>query len=505
MRDHLCFRVNGTPQRVEGADVFSTLSDFLRRRLGLMGTKVVCSEGDCGACSVLVGRPGVSGRWSYPALDACIQFLYQLDGAHVITVEGLAHDATLHPVQDAMIRCHGSQCGFCTPGFVVTLAAEFEARSEPATRDAVDPAVAPLAVEDIRGALTGNLCRCTGYVQIVDACASIDAGEVTRLSELYPEEEIAADLDSRRDEAVRVDAVVDGRSRTVFVPVRIEDAVAFKSAHPDALVVSGATDVGVLCNKGRIEPTTVLCLGRLEEFKDVVIESGRPECGAGASWAMIEECVGDEVPQLRALLERFGSSQIRNAATIGGNLANASPIADSLPFLFVLGAEVELVGSRGMRRIGIEDLYLGYKKIDLGADELIARVSVPLPTSADELELYKVSRRRALDISTLTAAILVREEGGRIERARVAYGGVGPVVARLPGVEASLVGRPFTEETFLQAGRVARTEITPISDVRGSAGFRLQLAENVLVKFYHDRRRGGLVTAGAGGDRQGRG
>jgi xanthine dehydrogenase small subunit len=494
MRDHVRFWINGTPQKVGGADVFWSLSDFLRRRLDLVGTKIVCSEGDCGACSVLVGRVDAGGRWRYPALDACIQFLYQLDGTHVVTVEGLSRDASLHPVQDALVRCHGSQCGFCTPGFVVTLAGQLEARSASEASDALD-------IDEIRDALTGNLCRCTGYVQIVDACASIDPRVVARLGELYPEEEIAADLRLHRDEAVQVDAVVDGRTRTVFIPVRVEDAVEFKNAEPASVIVSGATDLGVLCNKRRIEPTTILCLGRVESFTDAVIDAGRLECGAGATWSTIERCVEESVPQLHAVLDRFGSSQIRNAATIGGNLANASPIADSLPFLFVLGAEIELVGASGTRRVGIEDFYLGYKKIDLRPDEIIARVSTPLPTPGEELELYKVSRRRDLDISTFTAAVLVREENGRIENARIAYGGVGPVVVRLPAAEAVLVGRPFTEETFLEAGRVARTEIAPISDVRGSAAFRLQLAENILLKFYHDRRGGKLraATVGAGG------
>jgi xanthine dehydrogenase small subunit len=465
MRDHLLFYLNGRRRRVSGAAAFSTLTEYLRDELRLVGTKVVCAEGDCGACSVLVGRPA-GDRLEYRPIDACIAFLHQLDASHVVTVEGLAPEGTLHPVQQAMIDGYGSQCGFCTPGIVVALAGHFEAGGT-----------------DSRQALTGNLCRCTGYWQILESAAAVDATAVPRIAELYPEAEMLEELRAAASEPVRVAA----GARELFVPIDLESASRFKAEHADCQVVAGATDVAVRRNKGAPEPAAVIALGRrIAGFDAAAIEDDVLRAGAGATWSRLLDLAGARVPQLGAILERFGAPQIRNAATIGGNVANASPIADSLPFLYVMGASLELVGPDGSRRVAIESFYRGYKKIDLGAGELIARVDIPLPRRDDDLRLYKMSRRRALDIATFTAAVLVRRAGGAIASARVAYGGVGPTVVRLPRAEAFLAGQPFTADTMRRAGEIAAREITPWTDVRGSEIYRRRLAENVLVKFFHD-------------------
>jgi xanthine dehydrogenase small subunit len=503
-RDHLLFYLNGERLLVRGEAVFLTLSEYLRDELRLVGTKVVCAEGDCGACSVLVGRPAAD-RLEYLPIDACITFLHQLDASHVVTVEGLARDGQLHPVQQAMVDGYGSQCGFCTPGIVMALAGHFEARAE-ACRHAADPSAPPT---DARLALTGNLCRCTGYWQILESAAALDGAAVPRLAEHYPEAAMLAELRAAERDAVRIAAP----PRQVLVAADLDAACRFRAEHPDCGVVAGATDVAVRRNKGAAEPESVLALGRrIPGFADAAIEGDVLRAGAGATWARLLDLVAERLPDLAQMLERFGAPQIRNAATLGGNLANASPIADSLPFLYVAGAVLELRGPADSRRVPIESFYRGYKQLDLRPGELIAAVDIPLPGRGDELRLYKMSRRRALDIASFTAAVLVRRAGaaggvgvgvsaaadaGRaapgqhsdpdtIASARLAYGGVGPTVLRLPRAEAFLAGRPFTLETFRRAGEIAATETTPWTDVRGSDGYRRRLAENALVKFFHD-------------------
>lgn len=481
-RDHLLIFINGERHEVAGADAFLTLSDYLRLRLGLVGTKIVCSEGDCGACSVLIGRVEhgtASGnkRLAYRAIDSCIQFMFQLDRTHVVSIEGLKRNGLLSPVQESMVKCHGSQCGFCTPGFVTTMAGMFEA--EDADRQDA------LTADELRYGLSGNLCRCTGYVQIIDAGRAVDPCKTARISELYPDGPIIESFDGHTgdDVSIRGD---DGR--TVSVPASLDSAVAFKSKHPGCTVVAGATDIGVQHNKGRVDPREVLCLANVSEMRGVDHTADTLTAGACTNWSRLERHIKGLVPQFHNILTVFGSPQIRNAGTIGGNIANASPIADSVPFLFVTGAELELAGTDGTRRVNINDFYQGYKQFDLKPDELIARVHIPLPTGAQTLKLYKVSRRRDLDISTFTAAVLMELDGTgqTIRDIRIAYGGVAPVVLRLPKTEAFLTGKPLEEAVMHAAGELARTEVKPITDVRGSADFRLQLAENILTKFYFD-------------------
>ncbi len=476
-RDHLVLFINGKRHDVAGRDAFLTLSDYLRQRSGMVGTKIVCSEGDCGACSVLVGKVDqATGRLTYRVIDSCIQFMYQLDRTHVVTVEGLKRNGLLSPIQDAMVKHHGSQCGFCTPGFITTMTGMLEG-------DGHDRQ-SPLSRDELSHGLSGNLCRCTGYLQILDAGCAVDPGKTARLCELYPEEPIAEQFTDLHQDYV----VISDSKRVVAIPSDLDAAVAFKAEHPSCTVVAGATDIGVQHNKGKIAPSEVLCLANVDEIQSLERNDGRLTIGAGATWSQIEREVKELVPPFHDILTVFGSPQIRNSGTIGGNIANASPIADSLPFLFVTETELELVGPAGSRRVNINDFYTGYKKFDLKADELIACVHVPLPTDLQTLKLYKVSRRRDLDISTFTAAVLMELDNstGVIKTIRIAMGGVAPVVLRLPKTEAFLAGKPLAEEVFQEAGRLARTEVAPISDVRGSADFRLQLAENILSKFYFD-------------------
>ena len=344
---------------------------------------------------------------------------------------------------------------------------------------------ATLTADELRYGLSGNLCRCTGYLQIIDAGRAVDPVKTARLSELYPDGPIIEAFNGHVDDDVLIHCE-DGR--VVSIPASLESTVAFKAERPGCTVVAGATDIGVQHNKGKVDPREVLCLANVAEMKGVCHADGTLTAGACADWSQIERHIKEILPQFHDILTVFGSPQIRNAGTIGGNIANASPIADSVPFLFVMSAELELTGTGGTRRVNINDFYHGYKQFDLRPDELIANVHIPLPTGAQTLRLYKVSRRRDLDISTFTAAVLMEldDAGETIRDIRIAFGGVAPVVLRLPKTETFLTGKPFEETVLREAGELARTEVKPITDVRGSADFRMQLAENTLTKFYFD-------------------
>lgn len=466
MRDYVLVHVNGVAHRVTGEDAFQTLSRFLRYEQRATGTKIVCEEGDCGACTVLVGRRSGDGL-RYVPVNSCIQMVFQLDCAHVVTVEGLTNGGALTPLQDAMVECHGAQCGYCTPGFVMAMAGLFESTARPSAGDA-------------RAALTGNLCRCTGYDPIVRSVLAVRSQP--RIEQLYPAEAILRAIEPLEREPVRI--------ANFARPVDLAGAVEFKAANPGAVVVQGATDFGVWRTKRGFVPPAMLSLDGVQGLD--VIEVREEEgarllaVGGRATLAQFETAVRDLVPSLAGIMDRFGSPQIRNAGTLAGNIANASPIADTLPFLFVTESWLELTGRSGTRTLPLTDFYRGYKKLALREDEIIERIMIPLPENDETLRLYKVSKRSHLDIATFTAAMLMKRDDGRVESIRIAYGGVGPVVLRLPRTESFITGRAFELDTFAAAGEIATGEITPISDVRGSREHRLQLAENILSRFYHD-------------------
>ncbi|HEX7419013.1 MAG TPA: FAD binding domain-containing protein [Thermoanaerobaculia bacterium] len=465
MREAITFYLNGERQTAGADQAKLTLSRYLRYDRRATGTKIVCEEGDCGACTVLIGRRE-NGGLKYRPINSCITFLFQLDCTSVISVEGLARNGSLTPVQDAMVRCHGAQCGYCTPGFIMAMAALYEPGSQIADRGS----------QGIRAALTGNLCRCTGYEPIIKA--GLEVRDQPTCEQMYPSADILREFASIEREPLRVG--------DCFKPVELRDAIEYKASHPKCVIVQGATDFGVWCNKRGFTTDAALSLDGIEGLGELRVEGGQIRAGGRVTLSQLEAFVQDKVPALAAILDRFGSPQIKNAGTLAGNIANASPIADTLPFLYVTDARLELTGRSGTRTVGISSFYRGYKTLDLAADEIITRILIPLPAGTDTLRLYKVSKRSHLDISSFTAAMLMRRSGDRIESIRIAYGGVGPMILRLPKTESFLTGKPFSLGTLEDAGAIARGEITPISDVRGSRDFRLQLAGNVLRKFYYD-------------------
>jgi xanthine dehydrogenase small subunit len=468
MRDYLVFYINGKQHQVRGKDAFMPLSTYLRYEQGATGTKVVCEEGDCGACSIILGR--VNGdELEYRPVNSCIQFLYQLDCTHIVTIEGLKYEGQLNPVQEAMVACHGAQCGYCTPGFVVAMCAMFDKKN-------------CVKEQDIKDELTGNLCRCTGYEPIIKAGLEVDAARVVKLHQLYPSQEMLKTF----SEQAKTEVLIKTNEHTFFKPVEVSSAVRFKAEHAGTVIVAGGTDVCVYWNKREIHPAALMSVSGLSNLRNCETADKTLVVGARVTLTELEDYVRTSLPELHHILWLFGSPQIRNAGTLAGNIANASPIADSLPFLHVMEAQIELTGSKGARRVNINQFYKGYKQLDMAADEMITRVFIPLPEKDERIKLYKVSKRKHLDISAFTAAFKVTLSGSSIARISIAYGGVAPTILRLRKTEEFLTGKPFTRETLAAAGQIARGEIAPISDVRGSSEFRHQLGENILLKLFYE-------------------
>ncbi len=479
MRDYLLVHLNGKPLRVENADAFETVSDFLRKRQRLTGTKVVCAEGDCGACAVMVGRVNAAGTGiTYRSVASCIQTMFQLDGAHLVTVEGLSEAGERNAVQDSMVKCHGSQCGFCTPGFVVSLCDLMQAGQ-------------PVDATTARRGLVGNLCRCTGYESIVKAAVETDRLKLRSIDTVYPPKQLLAAMSAASEEEVRVEA----KDLIFYKPVTIQSAIAFRHENQTCLILSGATDLGVQRNKALRQFTTVMSTAGLKPMRELKVTDKWIEAGGAVTLSELESATATIIPELSHFLTYFGSPMIKNAATIGGNLCNASPIGDSIPAMMVLGASVEVAGANGSRSVPISEFYTGYRKTVLAADDMLTRVTIPLPSAAVIFKLYKVSKRKHLDISSVSVAIWMKLVAGRIDEIRIAFGGVAATVVRLSDVEAMLVGKEPSLEAFEAAGAAAAAAVRPLTDVRGSDQYRLQLVENLLVKFWYDLEASHFVGA----------
>lgn len=348
---------------------------------------------------------------------------------------------------------------------------------------------------DWREGLTGNLCRCTGYSPIIQAGCQAASDKSATMNERYPVAEMAMTVAEVEADDVRIESgSADESPRTVACPGSIRDATECLEQYPDSKIVSGGTDLGVQFNKGVCRPTRWLDLNRVEQLAEVQLKGDAIIAGASATWTDVGEVCRDACPAFYKIVSVFGSPQIRHVGTLGGNIINASPIADSVPFLMVCEAQLELQSVQGTRNVDVNDFYHGYKQFDLRPGELLTRISIPLPQASSNLRLYKVSRRRDMDISTFTAAIQIACDGDQITDAKIAYGAVGPVVLRLRDTEAFLKDRVFDLESMREAGEVAINEITPISDVRGSQDFRYRLARNVLTKFFHETMSEGVFA-----------
>jgi xanthine dehydrogenase small subunit len=477
IRRELRFILNGRDVALNDVAPDRTLLDWLRLSRSLKGTKEGCAEGDCGACTVLVGRLTPENGLVYEGVNACIRFMGSLDGCHVVTVEHLAAaDGRLHPVQQAMVDYHGSQCGFCTPGFVMSLYALWMRTPNPSDHE-------------IETALQGNLCRCTGYEPILRAARAISSyGGTDRDPLLEERERMIARLKALRDGA-RVEIGDDGRR--LIVPADVDDFAAVLEASPTATVVAGSTDVGLWVTKHMRDISPVIFIAGLDGLKEIGVKDGVVSLGAGVTYSEASATLSRHIPALGPLIDRIGGQQVRNMGTIGGNIANGSPIGDTPPALIALGSTLTLRKGAARRTIPLEEFFIAYGRQDRQPGEFVEAVHVPVPAAGETFAVYKVTKRRDEDITaTLGAFRLALAEDGTVAAIAIAYGGMAATPKRAVAVEAALRGQPWNEATVEAAMQHYAQDYAPLTDMRATAEYRALVARNLLLRFYLETTSG---------------
>jgi len=440
-----------------------TLLDLLREDLACSGTKEGCGEGDCGACTVVLGE-AAGGQVQYRAINSCIRLAHSVDGMALWTVEDLAQDGTLHPAQQAMVDQHGSQCGFCTPGFVMSLFGMYQnhvCQGEPITRE--------LAQEE----LSGNLCRCTGYRPILDAAQAMAALPPVKVDEAA----LLRQLQSLRAEP--------GVTETAYLaPRTLAGLLQARADRPGAQLVAGCTDVGLWVTKMHREFDQVIDVTKVEELRRIEHYPQHIAIGAAVTLADAYAALVKDRPQLHNFAARFAGLPVRNSGTLGGNIANGSPIGDSMPLLIALGANVVLMSVRGHREMPLEKLYTGYRQNVMAADEVLAWIKVPRPQGLEAMKVSKISKRYDDDISAVCLAINLQIEHNTVVKASIGAGGVAATPVRAVRTEAVLKGQPWTQATVRQAMAALRAEFSPISDMRASAAYRSEVLGNLLQRYW---------------------
>lgn len=457
MSDAIKFLLNGTPREVTGLSPTTTILQYLRETARLVGTKEGCAEGDCGACTVIVGTPDANGSVSYRAINACIVFLPTLDGRHLITVEHLKMNA----VQREMVACHASQCGFCTPGFVMSLTALMHDEAK-------------VADEKIQDAIAGNLCRCTGYRPILDAARAAAKAPGQLVTDLTTLSTIC------RDKMFSYEA----QGQKFFSPRTTSEFAETLARHPDATVLAGGTDVGLWVTKQHRKLDVIIYTGNIDEMKHIEKSAGGLIIGGAASYAQAFESLAAYDESLEELLRRLGSKQIRNLGTVGGNIANGSPIGDGMPPLIALNARIVLRSATDTRELPLEDFFIEYRKQDKKPGEFIEKIIVPDRAPNTLFKTYKVSKRFDQDISAVCAGFMLKMQGREIKDARIVYGGMAGTPKRAAKTESFLKGRLWNEEAAVAAGQMVAQDFTPLSDMRASSRYRAQVASNLLTRFW---------------------
>jgi xanthine dehydrogenase small subunit len=456
------FILDGEIVEIADVDPTATLLDHLRYRMGRTGTKEGCAEGDCGACTVLVGTLDAAGTGvDWRAVNACIQFLPMVHGKALLTVESLGSDRALNPLQARMAANGSSQCGFCTPGFVMSLYGR-----------AVGARGHDLPVEDV---IAGNLCRCTGYGPILEAASEVCALDRDDAMLVEPLKALAADTMAEGQDGERL----------WFIPRTTEQLSRLLADHPDARIVAGATDVGLWVTKGLRTLETLVFIGDIAELQTISETPGALTVGAGVRYADAHAAFARLHPDLGELTRRIGGLQVRNAGTVGGNIANGSPIGDGPPAFIALGAELTLRSHLGRRTMALEDFFIDYGKQDRRSWEFVESIQIPRPGPNDIVHISKLSRRFDSDISALCGAFKLTVEDGMIVAARVAFGGMAATPRRAAACESALTGAPFDARTIAAAAQALHADFTPLDDVRGSAAYRLESAGALLWRLWH--------------------
>ncbi len=469
-RNDIRFLLGDEERSLRDVDPQMTVLDYLRLEERKSGTKEGCAEGDCGACTVVLGEPNGTGGMGYRTVNACIQFVPTLDGKQLLTVEHLkSKDGTLHPVQQAMVETHGSQCGFCTPGFVMSLYQLWLDGGED-DRGAINDALA------------GNLCRCTGYGPIIEAGRK--AGGVAAND--------AIEQKRRSDVAARLTAMVDGTKPLAiehaagryYAPRTSDELAALFVAHPDATVLAGGTDVGLWVTKmlKRLDP--IIYIGDVADLKSVTETDDSVIIGAGVTYSRAHDALGRVAADVGELVRRIGSRQIRNAGTVGGNIANGSPIGDTPPALIALGAKIVLRMGDIRREVPLEDFFVTYGKQDRHKGEFVESVIVPKPAKGLAFKAYKISKRFDQDITAVLGAFALQVEDGKVTEFRAAFGGMAGTPMRAKKCEAAVIGQDWNETTLGAAQRALAQDFAPMSDMRASKEYRMLVAQNLLTKLF---------------------
>lgn len=466
MRRTIRFIFRGQTREVSGFDPTLTLLEWLREEVHATGTKEGCNEGDCGACTVVLAR--LDGeRIRHDPVNACILLLGQVDGAEILTIEDLAASGALHPVQAAMVRHHASQCGFCTPGIVMSLFSAYHEAGRPLTR------------EKIGDCLAGNLCRCTGYRPIMDAAGEVLADPPEDRFSLHQAERIAA-LQALADQR---DILVGHEDRFFASPCHLDGLAELAATHPEATLIAGATDAGLWITKKLVDLPKVIALGRVAGLDEIVEGDDALFLGATVTLARALPPLARIDSDFETLLRRFGSKQVRASGTIGGNIANGSPIGDLAPAFIALAASLHLRLREARRDLPLEDFFLEYGRQDRAPGEIVTGVTLPRLGSDQHFRAFKISKRFDEDISALLGAFAIRLEGRHITEARIAFGGMAGTPKRAGRAEAALIGASIDAPVdWMAAMRALETDFDPLSDMRASARYRSRVARAIFGK-----------------------
>ena len=468
MRRTICFVHKGQIRELVPREPTQTVLNFLRYEDALTGTKEGCAEGDCGACTVVLGDLELDGSIRYLAVNSCIQFLPMLDGRELITAEDLKlADGSLHPIQQAMVDHNATQCGFCTPGFVMSLFAEKHGSNSADTWD-------------VNNVLAGNLCRCTGYGTIIAAAKSAAAS--------HADDQFDGTMETRAGMLKSLQQnpplALQAKGNRYFAPTSIAELADLLATYPQAILLAGATDIGLWVTKQHRQLDTLIYLGRIQTLKAMVLDENSISIGAGVTYAEAWKTLGSEYADLHELIRRIGSTQIRNSATICGNIANGSPIGDMPPALIALDATVTLTSKRGSRSIALEKFFIGYNTQDLHLGEFVEKVSIPRPSATKQFRVYKISKRFDQDISALCAAFNLTLAGITVKDIRICYGGMAGTPLRAQQTEAAVIGKDWVRATIDTALQAMSKDYQPLSDMRASDRYRMAVAQNLLLKFF---------------------
>jgi len=450
---------------LSGVATNRTLLDLLREDLHCSGTKEGCGEGDCGACTVVVGEEK-QGKLELKAINSCIRLAHSIDGMALWTVEDLKN----HPAQEAMVECHGSQCGFCTPGFVMSLFALYESRAS-----------GPISRLQAQGALSGNLCRCTGYRPILDAAQAMQDLPAMRVDQ---DAVLAGLRQLAKPERQQANTAIAAPDASYLSPKTLKDLLSLRAQHPQAQLVAGCTDVGLWVTKMHMQFARILDLTRVKELRRVEQYKHHIAIGAAVKLTDAFAALVADRPQLASFAHRFAGLPVRNSGTLGGNVANGSPIGDSMPLLIALGANVVLMSARGHRELKLEDLYTGYRKNVMAKGEVLAWIKVPRAAPQEFSRVYKISKRLEDDISAVCLALNLHITDGMVARASIGVGGVAATPVRAIKTQAALLGQPWNPATVQAAAQVLRAEFSPISDMRASAAYRSEVLGNLLQRYW---------------------